>query len=223
MSTILCIDTALPLASVSFSQNGNLLSERISDAQKDHAAFLHPAIHSISKELQIELQEINAVAVTIGPGSYTGLRVGLASAKGLCYALKKPLISLCTLETMAKQTQIVLAPTDVMLFCPMIDARRMEVYSAIFDKNHNKIKDVEAEILTENSYQDFDQTIYFVGDSQEKCKTVLVKDNFKFLPEIVFPSANEMSQLSFEKFQNNDFKDVAYFEPFYLKDFMLTK
>jgi len=155
--------------------------------------------------------------VSKGPGSYTGLRIGVSAAKGLCYALQIPLISIDTMQVLAKK-----AVVDG-LIVPMIDARRMEVYSAIFDKNHNKIKDVEAEILTENSYQDFDQTIYFVGDCQEKCKTVLVKDNFKFLPEIVFPSANEMSQLSFEKFQNNDFEDVAYFEPFYLKDFMSTK
>jgi tRNA threonylcarbamoyladenosine biosynthesis protein TsaB len=99
----------------------------------------------------------------------------------------------------------------------------MEVYSAVFDSNQKKILEVQAEVLTENSYADSTETLYFVGDCQEKCQSVLTKDNFVFLPEIVFPSANEMSSISFEKFNNNEFEDVAYFEPFYLKDFMLTK
>jgi tRNA threonylcarbamoyladenosine biosynthesis protein TsaB len=109
------------------------------------------------------------------------------------------------------------------LIIPMIDARRMEVYSAVFDANHKKIMEVQAEVLTENSYADIAETIYIIGDCQEKCQTVLTKNNFVFMPEIVFPSANEMSPISFEKFTKNDFEDVAYFEPFYLKDFMLTK
>ncbi|MBC7440056.1 MAG: tRNA (adenosine(37)-N6)-threonylcarbamoyltransferase complex dimerization subunit type 1 TsaB, partial [Flavobacterium sp.] len=109
------------------------------------------------------------------------------------------------------------------LIVPMIDARRMEVYSSVYDEKCKIVKDVAAEILTENSYQEVDEPLYFVGDCQEKCKTVLIKDNFHFIPEIVFPSANEMSALSYEKFTQNNFEDVAYFEPFYLKDFMAVK
>jgi tRNA threonylcarbamoyladenosine biosynthesis protein TsaB len=218
MTYILNIETATKNCSVSLAKNGEtILCKEIAEQGFSHAEKLHVFIEEIVNEANLNFSEIKAVAVSKGPGSYTGLRIGVSAAKGLCYALQIPLISIDTMQVLAKKANV-----DG-LIVPMIDARRMEVYSAIFDKNHNKIKDVEAEILTENSYQDFDQTIYFVGDCQEKCKTVLVKDNFKFLPEIVFPSANEMSQLSFEKFQNNDFKDVAYFEPFYLKDFMLTK
>jgi tRNA threonylcarbamoyladenosine biosynthesis protein TsaB len=218
MTYILNIETATKNCSVSLAKNGEtILCKEVAEQGYSHAEKLHVFIEEIVNEANLNFSEIKAVAVSKGPGSYTGLRIGVSAAKGLCYALQIPLISIDTMQVLAKK-----AVVDG-LIVPMIDARRMEVYSAIFDKNHNKIKDVEAEILTENSYQDFDQTIYFVGDCQEKCKTVLVKDNFKFLPEIVFPSANEMSQLSFEKFQNNDFKDVAYFEPFYLKDFMLTK
>jgi len=218
MTYILNIETATKNCSVSLAKNGEtILCKEIAEQGYSHAEKLHVFIEEIVNEANLNFSEIKAVAVSKGPGSYTGLRIGVSAAKGLCYALQIPLISIDTMQVLAKK-----AVVDG-LIVPMIDARRMEVYSAIFDKNYNKIKDVEAEILTENSYQDFDQTIYFVGDCQEKCKTVLVKDNFKFLPEIVFPSANEMSQLSFEKFQNNDFKDVAYFEPFYLKDFMLTK
>ena len=218
MTYILNIETATKNCSVSLAKNGEtILCKEIAEQGYSHAEKLHVFIEEIVKEANVNFSEIKAVAVSKGPGSYTGLRIGVSAAKGLCYALQIPLISIDTMQVLAKKANV-----DG-LIVPMIDARRMEVYSAIFDKNHNKIKEVEAEILTENSYQDFDQTIYFVGDCQEKCQTVLVKDNFKFLPEIIFPSANEMSQLSFEKFQNNDFEDVAYFEPFYLKDFMLTK
>lgn len=218
MTYILNIETATKNCSVSLAKNGEtILCKEIAEQGYSHAEKLHVFIEEIVKEANVNFSEIKAVAVSKGPGSYTGLRIGVSAAKGLCYALQIPLISIDTMQVLAKK-----AVVDG-LIVPMIDARRMEVYSAIFDKNYNKIKEVEAEVLTENSYQDFDQTVYFIGDCQEKCQTVLVKDNFKFLPEIIFPSANEMSKLSFEKFQNNDFEDVAYFEPFYLKDFMLTK
>lgn len=218
MTYILNIETATKNCSVSLAKNGEtILCKEIAEQGYSHAEKLHVFIEEIVKEANVNFSEIKAVAVSKGPGSYTGLRIGVSAAKGLCYALQIPLISIDTMQVLAKKANV-----DG-LIVPMIDARRMEVYSAVFDKNLNKIKEVEAEVLTENSYQDFDQTVYFVGDCQEKCQTVLVKDNFKFLPEIIFPSANEMSQLSFEKFQNNDFEDVAYFEPFYLKDFMLMK
>jgi tRNA threonylcarbamoyladenosine biosynthesis protein TsaB len=123
-----------------------------------------------------------------------------------------------TLQVLAKQVVI-----ETGVIVPMIDARRMEVYSAVFDANHTKIMEVQAEVLNEESYFDITEPIYFIGDCQEKCQTVLLKDNFHFLPEIIFPSAQEMSALSYEKFTKNDFEDVAYFEPFYLKDFMVAK
>ena len=218
MAYILNLETSTKNCSVALAQNGKtVLCKEIAEQGFSHAEKLHVFIEEILNGANVKVNQLEAIAVSKGPGSYTGLRIGVSAAKGLCYALQIPLISIDTMQVLAKK-----AVVDG-LIVPMIDARRMEVYSAIFDKNHNKIKEVEAEILTENSYQDFDQTIYFVGDCQEKCQTVLIKDNFKFLPEIVFPSANEMSQLSYEKFQNNDFEDVAYFEPFYLKDFMLTK
>lgn len=218
MAYILNLETSTKNCSVALAKNGEtILCKEIAEQGFSHAEKLHVFIEEILNEADVSVNQLQAIAVSKGPGSYTGLRIGVSSAKGLCYALGIPLISIDTMQVLAKK-----AVVDG-LIVPMIDARRMEVYSAVFGKNHNKIKDVEAEILTENSYQDFNETVYFVGDCQEKCKTVLVKDNFKFLPEIVFPSANEMSSLSFEKFQNNDFEDVAYFEPFYLKDFMLTK
>ena len=216
---ILNIETATKNCSVSLAKNGEtILCKEIAEQGYSHAEKLHVFIEEIIKETGIGVNDLNGIAVSKGPGSYTGLRIGVSSAKGLCYALGIPLISVDTLQVLAKKVVI-----ENGLIVPMLDARRMEVYTVIFDKRHCKIKEVQAEILTENSYADITNTIYFIGDCQEKCKTVLTATNFHFLPEIVFPSANEMSALSYEKFINNDFEDVAYFEPFYLKDFLITK
>ena len=216
---ILNIETATKNCSVSLAKNGEtILCKEIAEQGYSHAEKLHVFIEEILKETGIGVNDLNGIAVSKGPGSYTGLRIGVSSAKGLCYALGIPLISVDTLQVLAKQVVI-----ENGLIVPMLDARRMEVYSAIFDKSYSKIKEVQAEILTENSYADSTETFYFIGDCQEKCKTVLTAANFYFLPEIVFPSASEMSALSYEKFINNDFEDVAYFEPFYLKDFLITK
>ena len=216
---ILNIETATKNCSVSLAKNGEtILCKEIAEQGYSHAEKLHVFIEEILKETGIGANDLNGIAVSKGPGSYTGLRIGVSSAKGLCYALGIPLISVDTLQVLAKKVVI-----KDGLIVPMLDARRMEVYSTIFDKSYSKIKEVQAEILTENSYADSPETFYFIGDCQEKCKTVLTAANFYFLPEIVFPSANEMSALSYKKFINNDFEDVAYFEPFYLKDFLITK
>ncbi len=204
---------------MSLAKDGKtILTKEIAEQGYSHAEKLHVFMEEILNETDISARDLKAVAVSKGPGSYTGLRIGVSSAKGLCYALGIPLISVSTLQVLAKQVAI-----ENGFVVPMIDARRMEVYSAIFDKNHQNIKEVQAEVLTDNSYAEFVEPIYFIGDCQEKCQSVLTKPNFIFLPEIVFPSSKEMSQLSFEKFTNNDFEDVAYFEPFYLKDFLMSK
>ena len=216
---ILNIETATKNCSVSLAKNGEtILCKEIAEQGYSHAEKLHVFIEEILKETGIGVNDLNGIAVSKGPGSYTGLRIGVSSAKGLCYALGIPLISVDTLQVLAKKVVV-----KDGLIVPMLDARRMEVYSAIFDKSYSKIKEVQAEILTENSYADSPETFYFIGDCQEKCKTVLTAANLHFLPEIVFPSASEISALSYEKFINNDFEDVAYFEPFYLKDFLITK
>ena len=219
MAYILNIETATRNCSVSLAKDGQtVLCKEIAEQGYSHAEKLHVFIEESLKEAGITVRDLKAIAISKGPGSYTGLRIGVSAAKGLCYALQIPLISVDTLQVLAqKVTQ------NDGLIIPMIDARRMEVYSAVFDPNHKKIVEVQAEVLTEESYADITETVYFVGDCQEKCQSVLTKGNFVFLPEIVFPSAIEMSSISFEKFTKNDFEDVAYFEPFYLKDFMLTK
>ena len=218
MSYILNIETATRNCSVALANDGEtILCKEIAEQGYSHAEKLHVFIFEILKEAGINFQEIQAIAVSKGPGSYTGLRIGVSAAKGFCYALGIPLISVDTLEIIAHQVKVKSG-----LIVPMIDARRMEVYSAVFDCNYIELRDVKAEIITEDSFADTVENIYFVGDCQEKCREVLTKENFKFLPDVVFPSAKEMSALSFEKFAKNQFEDVAYFEPFYLKDFMMT-
>lgn len=218
MNYILNIETATKNCSVSLARNGEtILCKEIAEQGYSHAEKLHVFIEEILKESQIDIKLLKAVAVSKGPGSYTGLRIGVSTAKGLCYALGIPLIAVDTLAVLAQSV----SQKDG-LIVPMIDARRMEVYSAVFNHNHQKVKDVQAEILTENSYSEVTDTIYIVGDCQEKCQTVLTKPNFVFLSEHKYPSATAMSTLSYVKFEQKDFEDVAYFEPFYLKDFMLN-
>ena len=219
MTYILNIETATKNCSVSLAKNGQtVLCKEIAEQGYSHAEKLHVFIEEIIKDTGLTVKDLKAIAISKGPGSYTGLRIGVSTAKGLCYALGIPLIAIDTLQVLAQKV----TQKDG-LIVPMIDARRMEVYSAVFNHNHQKIEEVQAEVLTENSYAEITETVYFVGDCQDKCQSVLTKDNFVFMPEIVFPSANEMSPISFEKFNKNEFEDVAYFEPFYLKDFMLTK
>ncbi len=219
MIYILNIETATKNCSVSLAKNGKtVVCRELAEQGYSHAEKLHVFIEDILKETGISVADLKAVAVSKGPGSYTGLRIGVSTAKGLCYALGIPLISVDTLQVLSQKATI-----ENGLIVPMIDARRMEVYSAVFDNNHSKLSEVRSEILTENSYAEMEEDIYFIGDCQEKCQTVLKKGNFHFLPEIIFPSSNEMSELSYQKFTTTEFEDVAYFEPFYLKDFLISK
>ncbi|MFV8325081.1 tRNA (adenosine(37)-N6)-threonylcarbamoyltransferase complex dimerization subunit type 1 TsaB [Flavobacterium sp. ZS1P14] len=218
MDYILNIETATKNCSVALAKEGKMmLCKEIAEEGYSHAERLHVFIEEIIQEAGITFKDLVAVAISQGPGSYTGLRIGVSAAKGLCYALGVPLIAVDTLKILASQVTV-----SKGLIIPMIDARRMEVYSAIFDPNFENKRGTLAEIITENSFEDFSETLYFVGDCAEKCKTVLTRDNFVFLDDIKYPSAKEMSSLSFEKFKINDTVDVAYFEPYYLKDFMIT-
>jgi len=215
---ILNIETATKNCSVALAKDGKtILCKEIAEEGYSHAERLHVFIDEIIKEVGITFQELSAIAVSQGPGSYTGLRIGVSAAKGLCFALDIPLIAVDTLQVLASQAKV-----SNGLIIPMLDARRMEVYSAIFTPNFENKRAVQAEIITENSFEDLQETLYFVGDCAEKCKPVLNKQNHIFLGDVKYPSAKEMSFLSFEKHQKSDFVDVAYFEPYYLKDFMMT-
>ncbi|MBK8599554.1 MAG: tRNA (adenosine(37)-N6)-threonylcarbamoyltransferase complex dimerization subunit type 1 TsaB [Flavobacterium sp.] len=218
MALILNIETATKNCSVSLSDKGNIINYReIAEQGYSHAEKLHVFIEEVLLEASVQFSDLKAVAVSQGPGSYTGLRIGVSAAKGLCYALNIPMIALDTLSVLAHQIQVKQG-----LIIPMIDARRMEVYSAIFDSQYQKIMETQAEIITEESFNAYDETIYFLGDSTTKCKEVLKRSNYIFMEEIVYPSSKDMAKLSYEKYQENDFVDVAYFEPLYLKDFVAT-
>jgi tRNA threonylcarbamoyladenosine biosynthesis protein TsaB len=219
MSYILNIETATKNCSVALAKEGKtIVCKELATENFSHAEKLHVFIEQILVESNVQFSELNAIAVSQGPGSYTGLRIGVSSAKGFSYALNIPLIAVDTLQLLAKQINI-----DKGIILPMIDARRMEVFSAMYDSNYNQIRATQAEIIDESSYQEISETIHLVGDGIGKFTNTLTDEKFMFHNEVVYPSANEMSALSFEKFQNSDFVDVAYFEPFYLKDFLLIK
>ena len=218
MTYILNIETSTKNCSVSLALNGKLIAvKEIAEAGFSHAEKLHVFFEDILKENDLTFKNLSAIAISQGPGSYTGLRIGVSSAKGLCYSLDIPLIAIDTLQSLASQVKF-----DDGIIIPMIDARRMEVYSAVFNRKQEKIRAVEAQIIDENSFSNIEEKIYVVGDCQEKLRTVLTKDNFVFLDAIIYPSAKEMCFLSYQKFQSKDFVDVAYFEPYYLKDFMIN-
>ena len=215
---ILNLETSTKNCSVSLSNNGETIaSKELSEAGFSHAELLHVFIKDVLEQVKLGFKDLSAIAVSQGPGSYTGLRIGVSAAKGLCFALNIPLISVDTLQVLAMQANI-----QNGFIVPMIDARRMEVYSAIFDKNYNKTREIQAQILDEDSFSEINETIYFLGDCNQKAKTVLNKSNFVFMENDTYPSSKEISLLSFKKFQENKFEDVAYFEPYYLKDFLTT-
>jgi len=223
MALILQIETATTSCSVSLAENGKTIAVNEQNERNIHASHITLFIEDVLKKAGYSLKDMNAVAVSMGPGSYTGLRIGVSAAKGLCYALDIPLISVSTLESMVKGVSEHFL-SDQILFCPMIDARRMEVYTAVFDQALNQISGIEAKIIDEGSFADLlaDNRIVFFGDGAEKCRSVLDSNkNAEFLTEFV-NSAKHMSALSFIKFQKEKFEDVAYFEPYYLKDFLVT-
>ena len=200
------------------SGNGVLIAvKELNNGNYSHAEVLHSFINDVVKEAQISLSNLSAIAVSKGPGSYTGLRIGVSAAKGLSFALNIPLISINTLKSLAHCLTI-----ESGKIISMLDARRMEVYSAVFDCDFNQIRDIKAEIIDEHSFSSYleNEPTYFVGDGAEKCKNVITHKNAVFI-EDKFPSAREMCALSFDKYKKNDIEDVAYFEPFYLKDFIV--
>ena len=218
MAYILNIETATKNCSVSLAKDGKTIAlKELNDGGYSHAEKLHEFIKVVIAEANIAITDINAIAVSKGPGSYTGLRIGVSAAKGLCFALNIPLISINTLQSLAQSVTF-----NDSYIIPLLDARRMEVYSAIF-KNNSTVRNVKAEIIDASSFNEYldKNTIYFLGDGAEKCKTLITHKNAIFI-DGKFPSAKEMSVLSYEKYKKNDIEDVAYFEPFYLKDFVVT-
>ncbi len=218
MTYILCIETSTTNCSVSLSKDGELLLlEEDYDTTYSHAERLHNFIDKIVKNAGLSFDMLSAVSISKGPGSYTGLRIGVSAAKGLCFALDIPLISVPTLDSLAMQVN---KEAEVCIV-PMIDARRMEVYSAIFSGEYYQIRETKAEILTETSYADYLQKgkVYFIGNGVEKFSMLCNHDNAVFIQNKL-PSAKEMVTYSYHKFLKKDTEDVSYFDPYYLKDFV---
>lgn len=218
MARILNLETATTNCSVSLAVMGEVVAIKEQNTPNySHSEQLHLFIQEVLDEASVAMDEIDAIAVSKGPGSYTGLRIGVSAAKGLCFALGKPLLSVATLRSMALQHD-----TDADFIVPLLDARRMEVYAAVFDAKGNQIRQTTAEIITPDSFCEYSKNgkVHLLGTGALKCREVLKHRNFSFDTAVV-PSANDMAGLSFGKFQNQEFEDVAYFEPFYLKDFII--
>jgi tRNA threonylcarbamoyladenosine biosynthesis protein TsaB len=216
MANILLIETSAEICSVAIESDGKILNIQMSNDAMQHATHLPVYIEIAIKLIRQQNSTLDAVAVSAGPGSYTGLRIGVSTAKGLCYAIGCKLIAIDTLKIIATSLQQDI-PANAII-CPLIDARRMEVYTAMFDSNLNEISPAEAKIIDETSFSDINCPIYFCGSGAEKCSTVIKNPNAQFFTSVQ-PTANMMVSLAENAYSNNQFEDVAYYEPFYLKEF----
>lgn len=223
MACILHIETSTDVCSVALSEDGAVLFSKEDSNGPQHAVTLGVYVDEVLSMADSHAKRIEAVAVSCGPGSYTGLRIGASMAKGICYGRSLPLIALPTLKVLSVPVLLMDELPEDALLCPMLDARRMEVYSAIYDRALNAVKEVSADIIDENSYAEYleKQPVYFFGNGAEKCKKVLTHPNAQFIDNIK-PLASWMFPLADRAFYNSDFQDVAYFEPFYLKEFVAT-
>ncbi len=226
MTLILCIETSTSVCSVSVSGDGEILSVREVTDAKSHASQLTPFITDALKESGFTPRDLSAIAVSKGPGSYTGLRIGVSTAKGMAFALNVPLISVSTLLSMASgflEKHPDFSGNSKILLCPMIDARRMEVYSAIFNCKLKELREIKAEIIHPDSFLPLfrEKSIHFFGNGAMKCRDLIQNDS-AFFHDGFHPSASYMTKHANKKFNESKFENLAYFEPFYLKDFVAT-
>ena len=223
MAYILCLETATEICSVALLKNDVVIAIEENHEGNSHASQITLLIEAVMKKSNVELKQLDAVAVSKGPGSYTGLRVGVSTAKGLCYALNIPLIAINTLQSLTQHLHSTFNTQHSTFFCPMLDARRMEVYCTLLDNQLNEVENTQAKIIDENSFSAElnNHKIYFFGNGSLKCKTIITHSNAIFIDDIKC-SANGMAALAYKAFAQKQFEDVAYFEPFYLKDFVGT-
>lgn len=222
MSLILSIETATTVCSVALHHHGQLIGTQTLYIEKSHSGLLAPVIDSLVKYCGFTLNDLSAVAISEGPGSYTGLRIGVSTAKGLCYALDVPLVAVNTLEAMAFGVNKY-NKTEALL-CPMIDARRMEVYCLLANHQVQIVEPTKPEIIDSTSFEDIllKNQIMFFGNGATKCKGVITSANALFIDDVC-PDASNVGFLAYRKFEEQQFEDVAYFEPFYLKEFRISK
>jgi tRNA threonylcarbamoyladenosine biosynthesis protein TsaB len=224
---VICIETATNLCSVALCSNAGVISLRENNDLRSHASMLTVLIGEIMNENGLTAKELEAVAVGKGPGSYTGLRIGVSVAKGIAYAASIPLVAVDTTLSMfwgmSGRAEEITGDEANTLFCPMIDARRMEVYHAIYEPHGNMVKEISAEIINEESFSEIPESkrIIFFGDGAAKCKEIIRRKNVYFADDFRI-SASDMQKPVYQAVDNRDFEDVAYFEPFYLKDFITS-
>ncbi len=223
MSYILNIETSTSVCSTALCHDGNVIFANKSTEGPSHSVLLGTFVAEALEFIDKNGLKLDAVGVSSGPGSYTGLRIGVSMAKGLCFGYGIPLIAVPTLKIIASKAISLNNKTDETLYCAMLDARRMEVYASIFDKELMTCRETAADIVTAETYEDFlnKGPVCFFGNGAEKCKTVITHPNAMFMDQI-YPLAEDMALLAEDAFIKGEFKDVAYFEPFYLKDFVAT-
>jgi len=221
--TLLYIETATQICSVALSKGKKIVASISSDRGNSHTELLFPFIEQVLEKNKSSISEINGVVLSIGPGSYTGLRIGASAAKGICYALNLPLIGISTLQSIVFGAKYQETDEQNVLYCPMIDARRMEVFTALFDKNGDAVTKVESKILDNNTFASElkDNIIFFCGNGMPKCQTVLQHPNARFMDTPL--DATNMLTPALMKFDKKQFEDVAYFEPFYYKEYIAKK
>lgn len=226
MSIILNLESSTDTCSVALSADGSVTDVMENAEGMNHARLMSVYVQEIMKKNRVDFASLSAVAVSKGPGSYTGLRIGVSLAKGLCYANHIPLIAISPLQSMSAHVidnkhRLNIPERDQVIFCPMIDARRMEVYMALYDRENNEVEGVRSKIINQNSFTDLldQRLVVFFGNGSEKLRQVITHPNALFIPDIK-TSAQFMCSLSDKAFENNQFVDLAYFEPFYLKDFI---
>lgn len=223
MSRILCVDTSSFICSISIFENLSLISSNSTEVEKSHSKLIIQLIDQSLKDAKIKINELDAFAVSMGPGSYTGLRIGVSTIKGLCYSLDKPLISINTLEILSKSALNHINNYNDFFICPMIDARRMEVFTKMLDNDFNEVEKDKALILDDKSFNDIGggKSIYFFGDGSNKFQKIINNKNFHFIDNIISSSKN-MGELANIKYENNQFENLTTFEPFYIKDFFIV-
>jgi len=223
MSRILCVDTSSFICSVSVFENLSLISSNSTEVEKSHSKLIIQLIDQSLKDAKIKINEVDAFAVSMGPGSYTGLRIGVSTIKGLCYSLEKPLISINTLEILSKSAFNHINDHNDFFICPMIDARRMEVFTKMLDNDFNEVEKDKALILDDKSFNDIGggKSIYFFGDGSNKFQKITNNKNFHFIDNII-SSSKHMGELANIKYENNQFENLTTFEPFYIKDFFIV-
>jgi tRNA threonylcarbamoyladenosine biosynthesis protein TsaB len=229
MALLLSLETSTQYCSVAVHNDGVLMASKIIETPRSAASQLAVMIEEVFHLAAIKADELNGVIVSSGPGSYTGLRIGVATAKGLCYALNIPIISVNTLELMAFQFLNTKSSEEVfkgknVIFCPMLDARRMEVYCALLDRSLNYIQPVQAKVIDGESFNSVldSNHVFFFGDGADKCSAIINHANAHFYAGVA-PIASSLGEIGFRKWNDNEYEDLVSFEPFYLKDFLIKK